>query len=165
MFVKAISCFVIFLSEGETTNRGWMHTVVLFGLSVSVSLSPFFLELSTTFKDILNFGFLGFFLDFWWFDTFFYFWWNQAGWSCKREARQRKEPRLDKPRSRPVCGSHVNHVNTLLRDCHNCHTNTRLYNSRCVCFFNQLTTLSARKGDLVPVTSRIKGDLEFVDFW
>ena len=41
-----------------------MHTVVLFGLSVSVSLSPFFLELSTTFKDILNFGFLGFFWTF-----------------------------------------------------------------------------------------------------
>ena len=79
-----------------------------------------------------------------------------------KEARQ--GPRLDKPRSRPVCGSHVNHVNTLLRDCHNCHTNTRLYNSRCVCFFNQLTTLSARNWDLVPVTSRIKGDLEFVDF-
>ena len=41
-----------------------MHTVVLFGLSVSefFNLSPFFLELSTTFKDILNFGFLGFFL-------------------------------------------------------------------------------------------------------
>ena len=39
-----------------------MHTVVLFGLSVSefFNLSPFFLELSTTFKDILNFGFLGF---------------------------------------------------------------------------------------------------------
>ena len=143
-----------------------MHTVVLFGLSVSefFNLSPFFLELSTTFKDILNFGFLGFFLLLVIRHVLLLLMKPGMLKLQEREARQRQEHRLDKPRSRPVCGSHVNHVNTLLRDCHNCHTNTRLYNSRCVCFFNQLTTLSARKGDLVPVTSRIKGDLEFVDF-
>ena len=136
-----------------------MHTVVLFGLSVSE-----FLESQSIFLG--TFHHLKGHFKFWTLGFFGLLVIRHLLFLLMKPGREaiRQGPRLDKPRSRPVCGSHVNHVNTLLRDCHNCHTNTRLYNSRCVCFFNQLTTLSARKGDLVPVTSRIKGDLEFVDF-